>query len=289
MTLGLQLLVGGLVLGALYAPVALGFALILNVTRTFHFAHGATYVAGAYMAYALIVQLGLHWLPAVVLAALGTCVLGVAVELLIYQPMRNRGASPMGIVVASLGALIVIQSAVQVIWRSDIRTLNIGVTGSVAQISGVAITSSAVAAILVGLGSCGCVWLLLAKTRMGLSIRAVASNPVRAQIVGIPSRTVRIVTFAIASALVVPIGVVAAIDQGLQPSVGEGAVLYAGIATIVGGTRNVFGSILGSFLIGIIESVGIWQVSSAWQAAIGFGVLVLFILWRPVGLLGKTV
>jgi len=283
-----QLGLNGVVTGSLYAVLAISFALIYAPTKTFHFAHGNVYVFAAYFVY----QFAMVWgwpLPAAIPAALlGAAALGVLVDRVVYTPLRRSGAGVMQILLSAFGAYIVLQNVLLLIWKSDPRTVRIpealknGIPVGMLTLTPLDLVTVGVAVVVLA----GVV-LFVRGTRMGRAMRALENDPAVALMIGIPTERVRMVAFALGSALVAVAAVLTALDKGIEPTIGVNALLVAVVAMIVGGVGSFVGAGLAGFALGIIENLGIWQIPSEWRSTITFSVLAVFILFRPTGLLGQ--
>lgn len=131
-------------------------------------------------------------------------------------------------------------------------------------------------------------WLIVTRTRMGKAIRAVADDPVGATVSGIWSERVILYAFGIGSALAGMAGGLISLETNIEPTMGFNAILKGIIASIIGGIGSIPGAVLGGFFLGIVENLGIWKIQSGWKDAIAFGVLIIFLLFRPQGILGKS-
>jgi branched-chain amino acid transport system permease protein len=283
-----QLGLNGIVTGSLYAVLAISFAMIYAPTKTFHFAHGNVYVFSAYFLY----QFAMVWgwpLPAAIPAALlGAAVMGVLVDRVVYTPLRKSGAGVMQILLSAFGTYIVLQNVLLLIWKSDPRTVRVPETLKNGMPFGLLtltpldlITVGVAVVVLAG------VVLFIRGTRVGKAMRAVENDPGVALMIGIPTERVRVVAFALGSALVAVAATLTALDKGIEPTIGVNALLVAVVAMIVGGVGSYVGAGLAGFALGIIENLGIWQIPSEWRSTITFTVLAIFILFRPTGLLGQ--
>lgn len=288
MDLGLQLLLNGIVLGARYSFVAVGFALILKTTGLFHFSHGVVFVAALYGLVVGVDTLGLPLLLAAVFAAVVVACLGFAIERVVYSPLRSRGASPMTLVVASLGVLILIENLIVLRWGPNAKSVSGLTFDPFLRLGDVTLTVIDLVTVAISGAVCSLALVFLRRSQFGLEILAVSSNKERAEILGISPRKVYGRVFIVASALVAIPATLVAVEEGVNPHRATDAVLIAAIATIIGGVGSVGGAIVGAFIVGIAQSVGVWQFSSAWQQAIAFIVLVAFILVRPTGLAGRV-
>lgn len=283
-----QLVANSLIAAATYALVALGFNLIYATTKFFNLAHGAMAVAGGYVVFFLLGAFaGMNVIVAAVIGALFAGCLGWALDRVVYRALRKRKASTMVLLVASLGAFTVIQAVIAMIFTSQFQTLSNAVSGTVYQIGGAAITETQViifaAAALVTLG----LLVLLKKTTFGKSVRAVSDDEEVAKIVGINTDRVIGWVFFIGSAVAGLAGVLVGFDTGIQPTMGLNLLLKGVIAAIVGGVGTIWGALLGALLLGFAENFGIWKISGEWKDAIAFGLLILFLIFRPQGIVKK--
>jgi branched-chain amino acid transport system permease protein len=284
----LQLFANGIIAGSVYALLGLGFGIIYSNTRTFHFAHGAIYSVAGYLAYHFNVFWRLPLIPSIGLSIFSAILLGIGIEGLVYKPLRNLGASPMEILVSSLGLFILLQNLIIILWHSDPRVLP--VTDPIRRsmmIGSISITYLQL--IMIGMGAILWVLLLLfiKKTKIGKAIRAVESDSEMTEIVGIDPIRIRFLVYGVGSALAAVSSILATMDVGIDPNSGIMALLIAVIAVIVGGIGNYSGTALAGMLLGIVENIGIWKIPSEWKSSIAFGILVVFILFRPTGLMIK--
>ena len=280
-----QLTVNGLVSGSLFALLAISFGVILGTTRTFHFAHGIVYTAAAYGAYAFAEGLSLPLWLAVGLAVVVAVLLGVGIEVFVYQPLRRLYASPLTVLIASLGVLIIVENAIAIFFSTDAKIVT-GFPSRLIVLGEVAFTTLHLAMVLVSWSLFFILLLYLYRTKTGKAMRGVATSPEMAEIVGIDTRRVSVGAFAIGSALAAPAAILYTLDKGATPDMGVTAVLMAAIAVIVGGVGSLPGAALGGMIIGLARNWGIWLLPSEWQSAIAFGILLLVILFRPTGLFG---
>lgn len=282
-----QIFANGIIAGSIYALVALGFGLIYGIGRFFHFAHGAVYVASAYVVYTTTVLL--HWH-----AAAGICIgitfgvaLGGLMEIVVYRHLRKSGSSSVVLLVASLGILVCIQNAVSLVFGDQPRVLRLGDVEKGVLLFSARVTKIQIAIVfassVLSLGT----WALLCGSRIGRVVRAVANDRELARICGISVDRAILITFAIASALSSIAGIMIGMDTDLTPAMGFNALLMAVAAVIVGGVGSVPGSLLGGLLVGMAQHLGVWKLPTQWQDAIVFLILILFLLLRPQGFLGK--
>lgn len=284
-----QLTANALIAAGAYCLVAVGFGLIFATTRFFHFAHGAVYAWGAYLAFLFVKVLGLPLVAGAALAVVLCGGLGAAFELGLYRPLRARGASPLVLLLASLGAYVVLQNFISLLFGDQTQTLRSGVVRVGLPILGARVTPIQIFIIATAVVLTAAVWLLLKKTRLGLEMRAVANDPALALVAGVRSSRVILATFVLGSALAGLAGILVALDVDMTPTMGMNALMMGVVAVIVGGTGSVPGAALGALLLAFAQNFGVWHISSKWQDAIAFAVLLLFLLFRPEGFLGRKV
>lgn len=284
-----QVIINGLIATSIYALIGLGFALIYNATRFFHFAHGAVYTAGAYFVYAFNVKLGFPLVVSLPAAVICSALLGILMELAVYRPLRRREANPLILLIASLGMYIVLQNLISLFFGDDTKTIRNGVVKEGINIFGAYITPIQICIIVVSALLVITTWLILTRTKMGKLMRAVANDPWLAEASGIDSDRVILATFAIGSALAGFAGILVSLDIDMTPTMGLNALMMGVVAVIVGGVGSIPGVVLGALLLGMAQHLGVWKISSQWQDAIAFIVLLTFLIFRPQGFLGRKI
>lgn len=289
MGLLLQLLVNGIVVGAVYGLLAISFGLIFTTTRIFHFAHGAVYTVAGFIVYSLTTTFG--WpLPLAIVGSMAVCgVLSAAIEVGVYRPLRARNASALVVLVASLAILMLAQNVLAIFYGNEIRSLAGAVVFGGFGIGPIWVTSIQVVTIATCILLFALLELFLRYTRYGKIIRALANNYEAARMIGADTERAFLVTFVVGGILVVPAAVLVGMLTGLKPFMGTGAVLIAAIAVIVGGMGSIIGAAPGALVIGISENLAVWKISTEWQTGIAFGLLLLFIIFRPTGFFGQRV
>ena len=282
-----QLLLNGIIAGSIYSLVALGFSIIYQTTRFFHFAHGAVYTFGAYFAYLFYTQLGVDRVIAFPLACLATMLLGGALELGIYKPMRTRKATDLTLLIASLGLYILLQNVISMVWGDDTKTMRTGEVVEGHEFLGARITDIQIVIILTSLGLITLISLMLAQMKFGKALRALANDHELARLSGVNSDRYILYTFAIGSFLAAVAAIMISFDTDMTPTMGFNALVMGVIAVIVGGINSLPGAALGGLFIGLAQNLGVYWLPSKWQDTIAFAILILFLLFRPYGILGK--
>lgn len=282
-----QILANSLIAGATYALVALGFNLIYGTTRFFNLAHGITATVGAYIVFWLSKELGLPIWVGISSGIIAAAIFGWLSYWLVFRPMLERKSSGLVMLVAALGVMTAIQAIIAIIFSSQFQTLSTGGASSTFRFAGAVVTDvqivmfASVFLIAIALSA------LIKFSRLGRAIRAIGDDIEVSQVVGINTRKVIGIVFAIGSAIAGIAGILIGYDIGIEPTMGMALLLKGVIASIVGGVGTVSGAVLGAFLLGLVENLGVWQFSGEWKDAIAFGVLIIFLLFRPQGLIRR--
>jgi len=284
-----QLIINIIISASLYALVAFGFTLIYSTTRFFHFAHGIVFTSAAYFVYALYIFLKLPFALSVGLAILLSAGLGCLIDRAIYRPLRQRKSSSLVLLLASLGVYIVLQNLISLFFGDDTKSIRSGVVKEGLNVFGARITPIQITIIAVSIILLIGLVLLLKRTKLGKAIRAVSDDPELSSICGIDSERIILYVFAIGSALAGVAGILVALDVDMNPTMGIRFLMLGVVAVIIGGVGSITGTALGALLLGMAQHLGVWKISSQWQDAIAFAILLIFLLFRPEGFLGKKI
>ncbi len=282
-----QLIINGIIAGSIYALIAIGFTVIYRTVKFFHFAHGVVYTAGAYFAYTLIITLGLNFALSFFLSIILAAILGIAIDRLVYYPLRRQNASNLIFLLASFGVFIFLQNLIQLLYGAQILTIRTGPIKEGHHFLGAVITDIQILILVVSIILMMLLWLFIQKTKLGKAMRAVSDDPVAANVVGINPERIILTSFAIGSALAGAAGILISFETNIEPTMGFSAILKGIIASIIGGIGSIPGAVLGGFFLGLAENLGIWKISAGWKDAIAFGVLIIFLIFRPTGILGR--
>ena len=286
----LQYLINGISIGSVYAIIALGYTMVYGIAKMLNFAHGDVIMVGAYISFCVTNYLGLPTVVSIV-AAMAVCtLLGIIIEGLAYKPLR--GTPSLAVLITAIGVSYFLQNAAQLIWGTAPKNFTSVVTmkpimlfGGDLVITGEVILTVVVSAlVMVGLT------LFTGKTRTGKAMRAVSEDRDAAQLMGINVNRTISTTFAIGSALAAVAGVLlCSTVPTLQPTTGSMPGIRAFTAAVLGGIGSMPGAMLGGVLLGIIETFSKKYISTDFSDAIVFGVLILILLLKPTGLMGKQV
>lgn len=283
-----QLAFNGVVAGSVYALIALGFALIFTASRVFHFAHGGVYTLSAFVGYTAMVTLGLGLLAGFIVAAVAGALLGVGFNVAVYEPMKTAGVSPYVAMIASFGGLIVLTNVTAIVWGSNPVVLSSGGHASIYDWGTIYTTGTQLLIVGCALALAVLMWVFFRYVRLGVAIRAMGNDAELAEVVGMPSRRLRHISFAVGSALVGISAMLIGLNVGIIDfNMGFEIILMATVAMIIGGLGNVGAAAGGGFVLGLVQNVAIWKIESKWQMAISFAILVVMLLVRPSGLFGE--
>jgi len=286
MSIAFQLLINGLIAGAIYALVASGFSLIYSTNKFVHFAHGATIALSAYVLYFLFSILELNFGFAVVLSIAFASLLGYGMNLLVYKQLRKRKASSVILLIASIGLLILLESLILVLFGADVKTIGFIKVSKGIEFLGAIITPLQIFIVVSSFILLGLLFYFMKKTKIGKAMRAVSDNKDVAEIVGISSEKIYSWSFIIGSAIAGIAAILIGLEQNLEPVIGTNLMIKGFAAAIIGGICSVHGAVLGAFFLGIVENFGIWYLPSGYRDAIAFVLLFIFLLFRPQGILG---
>jgi branched-chain amino acid transport system permease protein len=312
----LQNVITGLAIGSVYALFALGYTLIFSVLRIINFAHGAVFTAGAYLVYLLMgktfgggnypfankkLPVGMPFLAALIGGALLAGMLNVAIERLAFRPLRNRGSDTLLTLVSSLGVSIMVANAIQNLVGADPLPSQEPIpwvrTKPSVTIFGANVLTVRIVIFVVAMAVMGGLWFLLNRTTTGMALKAVSEDGTTANLLGISTDRLIVLTFALCGAIAAIAGAMVSTFAGTQgPYFGASFGLIGLAVIIMGGLGDVPGAVLAGFVIGVLQAsipgwrvpVLHWTVGSDWKDAIPFFFLFLVLMVRPNGLLGRT-
>ncbi|MGN0322643.1 MAG: branched-chain amino acid ABC transporter permease [Oliverpabstia sp.] len=284
-------LINGISLGSVYAIIALGYTMVYGIAKMLNFAHGDVIMIGAYVVLMGMVKAGLSPILAVLIAVVVCTVLGVTVERVAYRPLRNA-ASPLAVLITAIGVSYLLQNLALLIFGANAQSFptaiswkGVSLADGTLNISGETIVTIA-ACILIMV----CLTLFVKKTKQGQAMRAVSEDRGAAQLMGINVNATIALTFAIGSALAAIAGVLlCSAYPSLTPYTGAMPGIKAFVAAVFGGIGSIPGALIGGILLGIIEIMGKAYISSQMADAIVFAVLIIVLLVKPAGLLGKNI
>ncbi len=299
MKLIVEQILNGLTIGSFYALIALGYSMVYGVMKLINFAHGDLFTLGSYLGYTLLVMGTAYitstfgvWggmIAAILIAAIGTGIIGLVVERIAYRPIYATGRLPA--VVSALGVSIFLQNAIMVIWgaRPQAYTSNV-IPSYILTIAGLRINVLQIIILLLSFLLMGILYYIVQKTTFGAAIRACALDREAAALMGININLIIFFIFALGPALGGTAGVMVGIYyRRISFIMGWNYGLKAFTATILGGIGNIPGAMLGGLLLGLLEMIGSTYISTAYKDVFVFLVLILVLIFRPRGILGEKI
>jgi branched-subunit amino acid ABC-type transport system permease component len=279
-----QLLVNGLVNAALIAPPAIAFSLLFGVLRFPNFAIGGYITIGAFAAYAANVELGAPlWVSAIIAMAVTAVIVWLSDEI-VFKPMRGR--PPVTMLVVSIALTLILEQVVRLIYSADVRGFDIPLQRP-HKFWGIRITQEQIEIILLTILIGVLTHAILKYTRIGKAVRATADNPMLAEVRGIDTARVIMLTWAFCGALFGLTGVLAGLDLVIEPLLGWNLTIPIFAAAILGGIGSPYGAMLGALMVGMAEELTVLVLPSTYKVGVGFFIIAVLLLVRPQGLFGQ--
>jgi branched-chain amino acid transport system permease protein len=283
----LQIFINSLSLCGVYVLVGIGFFLIYSTAKFLHIAHGVIITWGAYFMF-FFLKLRLPIAIVIPISLFMTILLGYSVELLWGRILRKRSSSELVMLLASLGTYIFLQNTISLFFGEEIKSIRTSTVQEGLNWGAAWITPIQIITICASMTMTIALLILLKKTKIGRSMRAVANDPVLANISGINSNNVILWIFVIGSGLAGLAGILVAFDVDMTPTMGMNIIMMGIIAVIIGG-NSILGIVFGALTLATVQNLGAWYIGSQWQDAIAFVILVLFLLFKPEGFFGKRI
>lgn len=284
-------LIQGISLGSVYAIIALGYTMVYGIAKMLNFAHGDVIMVGSYAVFIAVNSLGLNPVLSVVIAAVLCTILGITIEAIAYRPLRNA-ASSLAVLITAIGVSYFLQNLALLVFGANTKAFTSVVSIEALKLVGgrLVISGETIATIL----SCIVIMIFLTlfinKTKMGRAMLAVSEDKGAAQLMGVNVNVTISVTFAIGSALAAIAGALLCSSfPNLTPTTGAMPGIKAFVAAVFGGIGSIPGAMLGGILLGIIENLAKAYISSKVSDAIVFSVLIIVLLIKPTGMLGKQI
>ena len=277
-------LISGISLGSVYAIIALGYTMVYGIAKMLNFAHGDVIMVGSYVVYVAVSGMGLN--PIIICTLMGVVIEGVA-----YRPLRNA-ASPLAVLITAIGVSYLLQNVALLIWGADTKSFSNVISLPSLKLAGgsIVITGVTIVTIIGGILIMAGLMLFISKTKTGQAMLAVSEDKGAAQLMGINVNKTISITFAIGSGLAAIAGVLlCSAYPSLTPYTGAMPGIKAFVAAVFGGIGSIPGAFIGGVVLGILEIFGKAYISSQMADAIVFGVLIVVLVVKPTGILGKNI
>ena len=283
----LSYLIGGLGLGSVYAIIALGYSMVYGIAKMLNFAHGDVIMVGAFVAYFAISKYNLPLLVGVVIAVVVCTILGVVIERLAYKPLRQ--ASSLSVLITAIGVSYCLQNSAMLLWGTDTKIFPNVLRGSL-NLGGLSIPFLTLITILTCIVIMVVLTLFINKTKTGRAMRACSEDKGAAALMGINVNRIISITFAIGSGLAaIASALLVATYPSVYPTLGSMPGIKAFTAAVFGGIGSIPGAFLGGLVLGVVENLSRAYISTQLSDAIVFMVLIIVLLIKPTGLLGRKV
>lgn len=284
----LAYLVSGISLGSVYAIIALGYTMVYGIAKMLNFAHGDVIMIGGYVSFIASTYLGLPTLLSVLIAMMVCTILGVVIERLAYRPLRE--APSLAVLITAIGVSYLLQNAALLIFGPNPKAFTPVISGTLKLFNGqLSISYVSLLTIFCNIVIMAGLTFFTGKTKMGKAMRACSEDKGAAQLMGINVNRTIALTFAIGSALAAIAGaLLCSFSPTLMPTTGSMPGIKAFTAAVFGGIGSIPGAFLGGILLGVIESMARGYISPQLSNSIVFAVLIIVLLFRPTGLLGKN-
>jgi branched-chain amino acid transport system permease protein len=282
-----QLIVNILITFSIYILIAFSFSTIYYLTKFFHIAQAAIISLGAYFSFLFLQEFQLSIWLSIPLAISLSVLIGLLCEVLVYKQMRAKDAPLFAYLVVSIGIYTVLQNSISLYFGDDTKVLNTIPVTVGHQILGAFITTIQIITVIVSLLLFITVVTFIKYTSIGKSMRAVASNPSLSTVYGIKSNKVILWAITIGSALGAIAGILSAMDTNMTPTFGFNLLLYGVVAMIIGGIGSYRGLIAGSLLVATAQHLSGYYLDTKWMDATTYIILIVFLLWKPLGFSGK--
>ena len=284
----LNYFINGFSLGSVYAIIALGYTMVYGIAKMLNFAHGDVIMVAGFVIYTLMNSLGVHPIAAVLISVVVCTVLGVTIEKIAYKPLRK--ATPLAVLITAIGVSYFLQNLALLIFGSDTKMFTSVVKVPQLKLGEITITGETIVTIIACIIIMVCLTLFIKKTKAGQAMLAVSEDKDAAELMGINVNATISLTFAIGSGLAAVAGALLCSQYtSLTPYTGAMPGIKAFVAAVFGGIGSIPGALIGGLLLGVIENLSKAYISSQMADAIVFSVLIIVLLVKPTGILGKKI
>nr|WP_236671854.1 branched-chain amino acid ABC transporter permease [Enterococcus sp. BWB1-3] len=284
----IQQLINGLFLGSIYALLALGYTMVYGIIKLINFAHGEVYMLGAFMGYFFINSFNLGFFPALILSMICAAVIGVIIEFLAYRPLRK--STRIAALITAIGVSFLLQNVMIQMVKSDPRAFPQAIKLETYKIGFIEVSNIQLIILFTSLFLMILLQVIVKKSKMGKAMRAVSVDSDAAQLMGINVNRTISFTFALGSALAAAAGMLIGLYyNSIDPMMGVVPGLKSFVAAVVGGIGIIPGAAIGGFVIGLLETAAVAFGFSDYKDAVVYALLIVILLIRPAGILGKNI
>ena len=282
-----QVLINIILTASIYLIISQSFVLLYQTTRFFNVAHAAIITLGGYFTFAFYKFFSYNMFSSILMGIFFSVLVAIILELVIYKPLRKKGVNSFLLLIASLGIYIIINNVILIIWGAQTNILRSSNIEAGINIFSAYATNIQVYTVVVIFLMLLFVRLILNYSKLGKQIKAISSNPELANIFGVKSDRIILISLVIGSILAAIVGILVSFDTDLTPNMGFNLLLYGIVAMIIGGVGNIYGLVGGAFLLSMTQHLGAYYFDGKWMDAIAFIILILFLVWKPLGLSGN--
>lgn len=282
----LQLLINGLIIGSIYSLVSLGFALVYNTTRIFHIAYSVLYMICPFIIFTSYSKLGIPFILSFLIAIAVTVLLSLIMEIVVYKPLSKKKSSLNIAMISSIGIMMVVINFVAMVYGNETKIINQNISSSIS-FGNVILTYNQLIQFFISSFLIGSFLVFMKFSGFGIKTRAMRDDDTLCSVFGMDIYKMRLSLFAMSAFFAAVGGGLIAFDVGMDPYVGMPMLLNAVVALIIGGIGRFEAPIIGGLIIGILQALSVWAFSARWQDAVTFSLLILFLLFKPNGLLGE--
>lgn len=284
----LQQAANGLMLGASYALIAIGYTLVFGVLKLVHLAHGEVFMVGAFIGLQVVLWTGAGMATALVAALVATAVLGIVIERVAVRPIRTRGGHLLAPMISTIGVGIVLQEVATRLFGAEQVGFPARMDAITWHIGSLTVTSIQVAILATSLLLMAVLHVFVTRTRLGMAMRATAESLVVARLLGIRTDHIIALTFAIASGLGGAAGVLVGLSfNAISPFMGIDMGVKGLAIMLLGGLGNIYGAMVGGIILGVVEVMSVAYLASSYRDAFAFLIMIAVLLFRPQGLFGS--
>uniref|UniRef100_A0A831UHN4 Branched-chain amino acid ABC transporter permease n=1 Tax=Geobacter metallireducens TaxID=28232 RepID=A0A831UHN4_GEOME len=286
MTVFLQSLISGVLVGGVYALIGIGLTIIFGVMRVINFAHGDLLMVGMYMTYNLFTLLGIDPFVSVAITIPLMFLFGAFLQKVFIN--RMLGALPQNQILLTIGLGLIMSNTMMLIYTSDYKILSTSYSSESFSLAGISVSTPLAISFLITVAITAALYWFLMWTDTGQAIRATAQDREAAQLMGINVRWMSILAFGLGTSLAATAGALVSPTYYIFPQIGGMFTLKAFVITVLGGMGSIIGATLGGIIIGVAESISAVYISSGWKDVVVFVLFLLVLLFKPAGLMGKS-